>query len=161
MLGIGIISFVINNLLFHMPIASMKNNPDWDNAEQTIRQQCTEELKRIAYFFKEIPSNNQIEECVDAKLLGHILKSKPILSFVVLITLGLLSVVDCIIQIKRLHDRDRSGWWVCVVIVSCFLALSYPPLMIVVAIGGLWILIEMFCLRGTSGTNDYGPNPLA
>jgi uncharacterized membrane protein YhaH (DUF805 family) len=51
------------------------------------------------------------------------------------------------VSIKRWHDRDKSGWWVLIGLV---------PL-----IGALWALIETGFLEGTSGDNEYGPDPLA
>lgn len=51
------------------------------------------------------------------------------------------------ISIKRWHDRGKSGWWILI---------GFVPL-----IGGLWALIETGFLPGTSGTNQYGPDPLA
>lgn len=45
-------------------------------------------------------------------------------------------------SIKRYHDRDKSGWWVLIVLV---------PL-----IGGLWQLIECGFLAGAPGGNGYG-----
>ena len=47
---------------------------------------------------------------------------------------------------KRWHDRGKSGWWTLIVLV---------PL-----IGGIWIFIELGCLAGTRGPNQYGPDPL-
>jgi uncharacterized membrane protein YhaH (DUF805 family) len=50
--------------------------------------------------------------------------------------------------VKRLHDRNRSGWWL--------LASSIP-------IGGPFILIalliEAWFLKGTEGENRFGPDP--
>jgi uncharacterized membrane protein YhaH (DUF805 family) len=51
------------------------------------------------------------------------------------------------IGIRRFHDRNKSGWWVLIALVP--------------VIGGLWYLIECGFLRGTTGPNNYGPNPLA
>ena len=48
---------------------------------------------------------------------------------------------------KRWHDRGKSGWWTLIVLVPI--------------IGGLWILVELGFLKGTDGTNQYGPDPLA
>jgi len=48
---------------------------------------------------------------------------------------------------KRLHDRDRSGWFQLIVLLPI--------------IGALWLTIELGLLRGTFGTNRYGPDPLA
>jgi uncharacterized membrane protein YhaH (DUF805 family) len=50
------------------------------------------------------------------------------------------------VAIKRLHDQEMSGLWVLV----CFL----PYL------GELFGLIVLGCLKGTEGSNDYGPDPL-
>ena len=49
------------------------------------------------------------------------------------------------LMIKRAHDRDRSGkfvWLMCVPIVS------------------IWPAFELAFIRGTRGTNSYGPDPL-
>ena len=47
---------------------------------------------------------------------------------------------------KRFHDRDKSAWWMLVVLI---------PL-----IGALWILIECGFLVGTRGENRFGPDPV-
>ncbi len=48
--------------------------------------------------------------------------------------------------IKRFHDRDKSGWWVLIILVPI--------------IGPIWYFIEAGCLRGTVGPNRFGPDPL-
>ncbi len=50
------------------------------------------------------------------------------------------------VAIRRLHDLDRSGWWV---------LLALIPLI------GAIILIIWYCSRGTAGPNRFGPDPLA
>ena len=50
------------------------------------------------------------------------------------------------IAIKRLHDQEMSGGWV----LACF----------VPYLGELFSLIVLGCLKGTEGSNDYGPDPL-
>ena len=79
-----------------------------------------------------------------------------------------LLVVGVAIGVKRLHDRDESGW---------FLLLFYlAPIVLdglARGIGGLgllldlvslgisiWAFIELGCLRGTVGPNRFGPDPL-
>ena len=74
-------------------------------------------------------------------------------------------------SIKRLHDRDKSGWW----IVPFFFVpglynqfedrlpnswLLFPVAFAVFAFT-VWGFIEMYCLRGTQRTNRFGPDPLA
>ena len=48
--------------------------------------------------------------------------------------------------VKRLHDRNRTGW---------YLLLSCVPLV------NFWIAIEVWFLKGTIGENKYGQDPLA
>jgi len=49
--------------------------------------------------------------------------------------------------IKRWHDRGKSGWWMLIVLIPI--------------VGGLWALVECGFLRGTSGANRFGSDPLA
>jgi uncharacterized membrane protein YhaH (DUF805 family) len=50
------------------------------------------------------------------------------------------------IQAKRCHDRDKSAWWILMGMVPY--------------IGPLWAFIELGCLEGYHGRNQYGPDPL-
>src|ERR1700742_1038593 len=50
------------------------------------------------------------------------------------------------VSVRRLHDIDRSGWWL---------------LISVIPIVGLIVLLVFDCTEGTSGPNKYGPDPLA
>ena len=56
----------------------------------------------------------------------------------------LLIVPSLTVGIRRLHDTDRSGWW---------LLLGLVPY-----IGGL-ILLIIFCLDGSPGPNRFGDRP--
>ena len=49
------------------------------------------------------------------------------------------------VSIRRLHDIDRAGWWV---------------LLGLIPVIGWIVLIYWACLRGTVGTNRFGPDPL-
>lgn len=87
--------------------------------------------------------------------------------------------------IKRLHDRDRSGWWIggfyllAAIVVAVTLGsmmatmamrshAESAPLVIAISVGGgllligygLWLLVETGFLRGTPGPNRFGPDPL-
>lgn len=57
-----------------------------------------------------------------------------------------LVVAYLAIQVKRWHDRDKSGWWILI---------GFVPL-----IGGIWAFIECGFLPGTYGRNQFGPDPL-
>jgi uncharacterized membrane protein YhaH (DUF805 family) len=73
--------------------------------------------------------------------------------------------------IKRLHDRDRSGWWIIPFFFVPNLLFHFwhllPDANWLVAFDwaihalGLWGLAELFVMRGTSGSNRFGPNPPA
>lgn len=49
------------------------------------------------------------------------------------------------ICVKRLHDRDLSGWWV---------LLTFLPV-----IGNVWTIVTLGVLRGDQGDNRYGAEP--
>jgi uncharacterized membrane protein YhaH (DUF805 family) len=83
---------------------------------------------------------------------------------------------------KRLHDRNRSGWWAVAVVFVNLLSYTYYSLfiglyfgvdlsiakelllvMLAVALPLLqtWVVIELFFLMGTDGRNRFGPDPLS
>jgi uncharacterized membrane protein YhaH (DUF805 family) len=76
------------------------------------------------------------------------------------------------IAIKRLHDRNKSGWWLLLFwLVPSVLngigqtvASNSAAMMGVVALIGagiaIWGFVEIACLKGTTGPNDYGPDLL-
>ena len=74
-------------------------------------------------------------------------------------------------SIKRLHDRNRSGWWMVPFLVATGLhdqfaarfVGSWPVALVGIAVNivFLWSLVEMYFLRGTRGPNRFGPDPLA
>lgn len=66
-----------------------------------------------------------------------------------LITLAIFIVSVWIwlaVQVKRWHDRDKSGWWALINLVPI--------------LGQIWVLIECGFLRGTEGDNRFGKDPL-
>jgi uncharacterized membrane protein YhaH (DUF805 family) len=72
--------------------------------------------------------------------------------------------------VKRLHDHNKSGWWIVPFFIAPillgkvgdWLGDSYPAdfLMLVMIALSLWGFVEMPCLRGTTGPNRFGPDPL-
>jgi uncharacterized membrane protein YhaH (DUF805 family) len=73
-------------------------------------------------------------------------------------------------SIKRLHDRDRSGWWLVPFVAVPYLfdhfSDFFPGGYFMMAAGGImfvlmiWGFVELYCLRGTKWTNRFGPDPL-
>jgi uncharacterized membrane protein YhaH (DUF805 family) len=82
--------------------------------------------------------------------------------------------------IKRLHDRNKSGWWL-LVFYLLPAALPWAGLLVMGGLGSdlqelpmpvvalyyvrigifIWALVELGCLRGTIGGNPHGADPVA
>jgi uncharacterized membrane protein YhaH (DUF805 family) len=56
-----------------------------------------------------------------------------------------LLVPGIAVAARRLHDIDRTGWWI---------------LITLTIIGNIWLII-WWCTKGTAGRNRFGPSPLA
>jgi uncharacterized membrane protein YhaH (DUF805 family) len=87
-----------------------------------------------------------------------------IILYIPLIWIGLA------IGAKRLHDRDKSAWWLLVFyalpgILSTagneIEGLGFIILHIISFGITVWAFVELGCLRGTRGPNRYGPDPLS
>jgi uncharacterized membrane protein YhaH (DUF805 family) len=74
-------------------------------------------------------------------------------------------------SIKRLHDRDKSSWWMVPFFVFPGLYNQFAdrfgdywmvamPFALAAFTFCIWGFVEMYFLRGTRSTNQYGPNPL-
>jgi uncharacterized membrane protein YhaH (DUF805 family) len=91
--------------------------------------------------------------------------------------IGIVVLISSIaVGMKRLHDRGKSGWYLLFFYVA-------PGILMMAAIGtyltmedgtlvsallglvafaiGVWAFVELGCLRGTVGSNAYGPDPIA
>ena len=87
--------------------------------------------------------------------------------------------INFAVSVKRLHDRDRTGWWIAVVYLAIMVAivlgvatLTQPegqraPLnaVAVAAVFAasclmIWMFIEIGFLKGTQGSNRFGSDPL-
>ena len=65
---------------------------------------------------------------------------------------GLITLIPSIaVSVRRLHDRDMSGWWYLGVIVGSLI----PLLNFIIVIG----FIVLMALPGTPGPNRFGPDP--
>jgi uncharacterized membrane protein YhaH (DUF805 family) len=50
------------------------------------------------------------------------------------------------VTVRRLHDIDRSGWWIFILLLPII---------------GAIILFVFMCLRGTAGSNRFGPDSVS
>jgi uncharacterized membrane protein YhaH (DUF805 family) len=88
---------------------------------------------------------------VSGELLVGVLanESSPIaIVFTLIYVLYVLaSIIPTIaVSVRRLHDIDKSGWWLFIGLIP--------------VVGAIWSLILM-CTDGTNGPNQYGPDPKA
>ncbi len=56
-----------------------------------------------------------------------------------------LFLPSIMVGIRRLHDRDMSGWWM---------------LLVLVPLVGALALLVLYVMKGTDGPNRFGPDPL-
>jgi uncharacterized membrane protein YhaH (DUF805 family) len=74
------------------------------------------------------------------------------------------------VGVKRLHDRDKSGWWILLFWLGPSVLGGWQT--VTPDLGGgiifslaataiaIWAFVELGCLRGTPSPNQYGPDPL-
>src|SRR6266496_770785 len=71
---------------------------------------------------------------------------------------------------KRLHDRDKSAWWLLVFYAAPGILSTAGNrmedvgfiILHIISFGiSVWAFVELGCLRGTPGPNRYGPDPLS
>ena len=94
-----------------------------------------------------------------------------VLTVVILLLLYIpLIWIGLAIGAKRLHDRDKSAWWLLVFYVLPGILsslgnqmddLGFLILHVVSFAITVWAFVELGCLRGTLGPNQYGPDPLS
>jgi uncharacterized membrane protein YhaH (DUF805 family) len=102
-------------------------------------------------------------------MLAALLKLAWILAAPLLIALvwGSMSIAA-----RRLHDRNKSAWWLLLyqglpMVLSFLQGLmklgGAGPASLLGAIGfclSMWVLVDLGILRGTSGANRFGDDPL-
>ncbi|MBY8872021.1 DUF805 domain-containing protein [Micromonospora sp. PLK6-60] len=77
--------------------------------------------------------------------LGTDFGSEPGSTGVIGLIVGLALLLPTLaVAVRRLHDTDRSGWW---------LLIGFVPL-----VGGI-VLLVFFAIDGTRGSNRYGADP--
>ncbi len=81
---------------------------------------------------------------------------------------------------KRLHDRDRSAWWLAAPYAGLLVGIAFASMALSLPEGGrepwntlgvfaffgivgtvLWLFLELGFLPGTEGPNRFGPDPAA
>jgi uncharacterized membrane protein YhaH (DUF805 family) len=98
-----------------------------------------------------------------------------VLAFIVGIALFVSGIA---VALKRLYDRNKPWWWLLIFYIGPTVLIGIGTILAVVAVaadssgilatlffiaGGaimIWTFVELGCLRGTIGPNQYGPDPL-
>jgi uncharacterized membrane protein YhaH (DUF805 family) len=94
-----------------------------------------------------------------------------LIGILVLFVLYVIVLVSSIaVGVKRLHDRDKSGWWLLLffllpaVLGGIGQSMGDSPVGLLLGLVSLaiyiWMFVELACLRGTVGPNRFGPDPL-
>ena len=76
----------------------------------------------------------------------HEMATGILLSFLLLPMILTVFGIGLAVQVKRWHDRGKSGWMV---------LLNFIPI-----VGNFWPLMELGFLRGVTGPNQFGDDPL-
>ena len=115
----------------------------------------------IVFFFGVVGITMAVSSSMDSVFVA------ALIAYVPLVISGLA------VGIKRLHDRDKSAWWLAVfylVPLAINLIAIYvlgdngtlnSILMVVSFAINIWAIVELGLLRGTIGGNQYGGDPLA
>jgi uncharacterized membrane protein YhaH (DUF805 family) len=83
-----------------------------------------------------------VAEMLDSAFFGTSIPSASPLNGIFNLILFLPSLA---IEVRRLHDINRTGWW----------------LLIAFTILGIFLLWYWACKKGTDGPNRFGPDPLS
>ncbi len=115
-------------------------------------------------------------------LIGLVLGPESISMSILQIVVGIGTFISGLaIGIKRLHDRNKTGWWLLIFYIAPGVLFGAGAVMgimgmasesmagsagaIILSLAGLaivvWAFVQLGCLRGSVGVNDYGPDPLA
>jgi len=105
-------------------------------------------------------------------VLGAVAMMIPVVRWpLAAVVFAVFVVAELAVAVRRLHDRGKSGWW---------LIPMYVPLVLLSGLGALiqaaegpnpafsvftlpfsiWIFVDLGCLKGTAGSNRFGPDPL-
>jgi uncharacterized membrane protein YhaH (DUF805 family) len=109
-------------------------------------------------------------------VLAFIASQSTVIQIINMLLIIPLGIFACAVGIKRLHDRNKSGWYLLlfyglpIVLSAASVVMVDRPdgpsitagvLALLGLVVSVWTLIELGCLRGSIGQNKYGPDPLA
>jgi len=80
-------------------------------------------------------------------MIQAVAQNEPAWGLLALAWLPFAVWISLAMQVKRWHDRGKSGWMVLI---------NFIPI-----VGLIWALVELGFLKGTAGSNQYGEDPVA
>ncbi|MBR1214983.1 DUF805 domain-containing protein [Bradyrhizobium sp. JYMT SZCCT0180] len=118
---------------------------------------------------------DQIFSVIDPEAWRSLSSANRISLLIQVIGMPLFLWVYLATSVKRLHDRNKSGWWMLLFFVMPGLYSQFGtrledllgdsyfviPLSLNAFVFTVWGFVELYCLKGTTGTNAYGADPLA
>lgn len=103
---------------------------------------------------------------IDASL-GFVSLFSQNVSKILLLVFGLVVLLLILaVMVHRLHDMNRSGWWVCLLIMwlgGMYLMMNFISVTVITVITHyvlLFAFIYVMSRKGTKGENRFGPDPL-
>jgi uncharacterized membrane protein YhaH (DUF805 family) len=112
--------------------------------------------------------------------IGYFAEEAPAFQILnAVVSIGTL-ISSIAVGLKRLHDRDKSGWWLLLFYLVPSLLAGIGAIAFFYGVGAeaaggmisgaiiwalgfavlVWAFVELGCLRGTLGPNRFGPDPL-
>ena len=114
---------------------------------------------------------SRIFNIIDPESWQSLSSANPTALFIQIVETPLFLWVYLATSIKRLHDRDKSGWWIVPFCMLPSLVRQFDDrlgdsdavilLSLIAFVFTVWGFVEMYCLKGTKGTNRFGTDPLA
>jgi uncharacterized membrane protein YhaH (DUF805 family) len=113
---------------------------------------------------------------VGSNLAGMLGRYSAAAGLAVQIAFTPLLVAYLAVAVRRLHDRNRTGWWMLLYgFAPGFLSglawggltagnlkeTSALAILVIAICVAVWALVELGVLKGTTGANRFGPDPLA
>jgi|GEM_PF-399153 len=134
---------------------------------------CTALVLCLRLIFKASPDADVFARAQEILSQGPIV-DRLILIFALLVSC-LITLAGLAVTTRRLHDREKSAWWLIpfwalpqlnsrLVPGGLFAHTSHRwfehPVTLIGLGLGFWAFLELFCFAGSIGENDYGRDPL-
>ena len=71
----------------------------------------------------------------------------------------IIFIPNLAVSVRRLHDRNLSGWLVLIGLVSAVVGNLIPLIGWMIALAGSLVMVVLFLLPGTAGKNRFGNKP--